>query len=139
MTPLTDWPVVEYRIAHSINFNALSTIGQINTNLLQMVIAYNAVTIQLGSSGSKIDFRISSADFIQQAKVQFLLRITAYQHKILQNLIFFVGRGSLFGAKVYLAPFLFAKVRLLSQITAYQHKILQNLIESHVVGTDALV
>ena len=28
---------------------------------------------------------ISSADFIQHAKVQYLLRITAYQHKILQN------------------------------------------------------
>ncbi|MBQ9640188.1 MAG: hypothetical protein IJV06_01280, partial [Bacteroidaceae bacterium] len=48
-----------------------------------------SVTFQLGSSGSSIDCRISSADFIQHAKVQYLLRITAYQHKILQNRLTF--------------------------------------------------
>ena len=48
MTPLADWPMVEYRIAHAINFNALTAIGQINTNLLQMVIAYNVCYFPIG-------------------------------------------------------------------------------------------
>ena len=48
MAPLAYWTMVEYRIAHSINFNALPAIGQINTNLLQMLIAYNICYFPIG-------------------------------------------------------------------------------------------